>query len=70
MDATSVVAAKRTADGASSRATALRAAGIEPPAYVSGQGYAADDLLDACAVAWSAARVATPGMGPVTGLPR
>src|SRR3954468_13395132 len=58
MDAASVVPAKRTAAGAKSRADALRAAGIEPPSYQRGQGYAADDLLDACAAAWSAARVA------------
>ena len=58
MDAASVVPAKRTAAGAASREKALRAAGIEPPAYVRGQGYAADDLLDACAAAWTAARVA------------
>ena len=58
MDAASVVPAKRTAAGAESRQRALRAAGIEPPSYVRGQGYAADDLLDACAAAWSAARVA------------
>jgi predicted RNase H-like nuclease len=57
MDAASVVPAKRTAAGAESRAGALRAVGIEPPAYVRGQGYAANDLLDACAAAWSAARV-------------
>ncbi len=58
MDASSVVPAKRTAAGATSRADALRAAGIEPPSYARGQGYAANDLLDACAAAWSAARVA------------
>ena len=58
MDAASVVPAKRTPAGAASRAGALRAAGIEPPSYVRGQGYAADDLLDACAAAWTAARVA------------
>jgi predicted RNase H-like nuclease len=58
MDAASVVPAKRTAAGAESRTGALRAAGIEPPTYVRGQGYAANDLLDACAVAWTAARVA------------
>jgi predicted RNase H-like nuclease len=58
MDATSVVPAKRSAAGADSRAGALRSVGLEPPAYVRGQGYAADDLLDACAAAWTAARVA------------
>ncbi len=59
MDAASVVPAKRTAAGLESRERALRAAGIEPPSYVRGQGYAADDLLDACAAAWTAARAAT-----------
>ena len=47
--------------GGQSREPALRAAGIEPPSYVRGQGYAADDLLDACAAAWTAARVAARG---------
>ena len=60
MDAASVVPAKRTAAGLESRERALRAAGIEPPSYARGQGYAADDLLDACAAAWTAARAA-PG---------
>ncbi|MGA8247064.1 MAG: DUF429 domain-containing protein, partial [Nocardioides sp.] len=50
---------KRTVAGQSSRAAALRTVGIEPPPYVRGQGYAADDLLDACAAAWTAARVAS-----------
>lgn len=58
MDAASVVPAKRTTAGVASRERALRAAGIEPPSYVRGQGYAVDDLLDACAAAWTAARVA------------
>lgn len=54
-----VVASKRTAAGRRGREDALRTAGIEPPPYLRGQGYAADDLLDACAAAWTAARVAT-----------
>ena len=29
--------------------------GLEPPSYAPGEGYAADDLLDACAAAWTAA---------------
>ncbi len=58
IDSDCVVPAKRTAAGQSSRAAALRTAGIEPPPYVRGQGYGADDLLDACAAAWTAARVA------------
>ena len=32
------------------------AAGIPRPSVLEGQGYAADDVIDACAVAWSAAR--------------
>jgi predicted RNase H-like nuclease len=58
MDPDSVVPAKRTAAGSLARTAALRSAGLEPPAYASGQGYARDDLLDACAVAWTALRVA------------
>jgi predicted RNase H-like nuclease len=58
IDPASVVPAKRTAAGVRTRTDALRRAGLEPPPYVRGQGYAADDLLDACAVAWTAARVA------------
>jgi predicted RNase H-like nuclease len=58
IDPDCVVPSKRTAAGHTSRAAALRTVGIEPPPYVRGQGYAADDLLDACAAAWTAARVA------------
>jgi predicted RNase H-like nuclease len=61
-----VVPSKRTREGRASRAAALRAAGLEPPAYRRGQGYAADDLLDACAVAWTARRRAD---GTATCLP-
>ena len=53
-----VVPSKATAPGAAARRAALRSVGLEPPAYVRGQGYAADDLLDACVVAWTAARYA------------
>ncbi len=59
IDPDCVIPAKRTTAGRTSRAAALRTAGIEPPPYVRGQGYGADDLLDACAAAWTAARVAT-----------
>jgi len=58
IDPASVVPAKRSTVGARTRSDALRRAGLEPPAYQRGQGYAVDDLLDACAVAWTAARVA------------
>jgi predicted RNase H-like nuclease/GrpB-like predicted nucleotidyltransferase (UPF0157 family) len=53
-----VVPSKKSVEGARTRRAALRSVGLEPPAYVRGQGYAADDLLDACVVAWTAARYA------------
>jgi predicted RNase H-like nuclease len=58
IDPTCVVASKTTADGRAARRAALASLGLEAPAYVAGQGYAADDLLDACAVAWTARRYA------------
>jgi predicted RNase H-like nuclease/GrpB-like predicted nucleotidyltransferase (UPF0157 family) len=58
IDPTCVIPSKLTVEGAAGRRAALRGVGLEPPAYVRGQGYAADDLLDACAVAWTAARYA------------
>jgi predicted RNase H-like nuclease len=58
IDSACVVLSKLTPDGRAARRTALIGVGLAPPAYVSGQGYAADDLLDACAVAWTAARYA------------
>jgi predicted RNase H-like nuclease len=58
MDPACVVPSKKTAAGRAAREEALRGAGVEPPAYRQGRGYARDDLLDACAVAWSARRVA------------
>jgi predicted RNase H-like nuclease len=56
LDPACVVPSKITAEGAAARRAALRSAGLEPPPYVRGQGYAADDLLDACVVAWTATR--------------
>ena len=50
---------KRTAEGQQARLEALAAAGIARPSVLKGGGYAADDVLDACAVAWSAHRRAT-----------
>ncbi len=50
---------KRTAEGQQARLDALGAAGIAPPSVLKGTGYAPDDVLDACAVAWSAHRRAT-----------
>ena len=50
---------KRTTEGQQARLDALAAAGIARPSVLAGSGYAADDVLDACAVAWSAHRRAT-----------
>ena len=50
---------KRSAEGQQARLEALAAAGIARPSVLKGGGYAADDVLDACAVAWSAHRRAT-----------
>lgn len=47
--------AKKSSAGAAERRAALAVAGIAVPARPSGAG--ADDLLDACAVAWSAGRI-------------
>jgi predicted RNase H-like nuclease/AcrR family transcriptional regulator len=52
---------KRTPEGQRARLEALTAAGIERPSVLKGSGYAPDDVLDACAVAWSAHRRATGG---------
>ncbi len=51
-----VAEGKKTPEGRQARRTALRDAGIEPPERPRG-GVGEDDLLDACAVAWTAARV-------------
>ncbi|QIM22499.1 DUF429 domain-containing protein [Phycicoccus sp. HDW14] len=47
---------KKTPDGRAARLEALAAAGVPRPSVLEGRGYAADDVLDACAVAWTAAR--------------
>lgn len=54
-----VLPGKRTDDGQRARLDALAAAGVARPSVLNGSGYAADDVLDACAVAWSAHRRAT-----------
>ena len=58
LDPECVRPSKVTPEGRVARRRALVSAGLEPPAYRSGQGYAEDDLLDACVVAWTAARYA------------
>lgn len=51
-----LLANKRTAPGREARIAALAAAGVPRPSVLQGRGYAADDVLDACAVVWTAAR--------------
>ena len=50
---------KRTPEGQQARLDALAAAGVARPSVLKGSGYAPHDVLDACAVAWSAHRRAT-----------
>ncbi len=50
---------KRTEEGRAKRLATLAASGIARPSVLKGSGYAPDDVLDACAVAWSAHRRAT-----------
>jgi predicted RNase H-like nuclease len=47
---------KKTDEGRAARLAALAAAGIPRPSVLKGSGYDPDDVLDACAVAWTAAR--------------
>ncbi|WP_299444776.1 DUF429 domain-containing protein [uncultured Phycicoccus sp.] len=51
-----VLAGKKTPPGRAARVAALAAAGVARPSVLEGLGYAADDVLDACAVGWTAAR--------------
>jgi predicted RNase H-like nuclease/NTP pyrophosphatase (non-canonical NTP hydrolase) len=61
-----IVPGKKTDEGRDLRLAALAAAGIARPSVLGGSGYAADDVIDACAVAWTAARYAA---GLATSLP-
>ena len=54
-----VLSKKRQPGGAADRRNALSAQGLTVPPYYAGSGFAEDDLLDACAAAWTAVRVAT-----------
>lgn len=47
---------KKDAAGVRARREALVAHGLTAPAWFRGSGFAEDDLLDACAAAWSAVR--------------
>ena len=51
-----LLASKKDADGVRARREALAAHGIVAPAWFRGAGFGEDDLLDACAVAWTAVR--------------
>ncbi|HET6154677.1 MAG TPA: DUF429 domain-containing protein [Marmoricola sp.] len=51
-----LVERKKDPEGALVRRETLRRHGIAAPAWFSGSGFAEDDLLDACAIAWTAAR--------------
>ena len=54
-----IIAGKRTAAGQAARRQALESAGIPVPTDVAdASGVAADDVLDAAVVAWSARRIA------------
>jgi predicted RNase H-like nuclease len=61
-----ILPGKKTDEGRDLRLAALAAAGIDRPSVLTGSGYAADDVIDACAVAWTAARYAS---GLATSLP-
>ena len=51
-----VLARKKDPDGVRARREALAAHGIVAPPWFRGAGFGEDDLLDACAVAWTAVR--------------
>lgn len=51
-----IAARKKDDSGARARRDALAAQGIRAPYWSRGFGFAEDDLLDACAAAWSAGR--------------
>ena len=54
-----MLTSKKSDEGRSARLAALAATGIASPSVLKGDGYAADDVLDACAAAWTAARRTT-----------
>lgn len=54
-----IAARKKDSDGPAARLAALAAAGVASPSILKGSGYGSDDVLDACAAAWTAARVAS-----------
>jgi predicted RNase H-like nuclease len=51
-----ITARKKDAAGVEERRQALERAGLVPPPWFRGSEFGEDDLLDACAAAWTAAR--------------
>jgi predicted RNase H-like nuclease len=51
-----VLSSKKKADGLRARRALLERVGLRPPAWFRGAGFGEDDLLDACAAAWTAVR--------------
>lgn len=51
-----ILTPKKDADGLRARRAALAAVGLVAPAWYRGSGFGEDDLLDACAAAWTAVR--------------
>ena len=56
MTGTPVRQPKSAPEGITARRAALGGVGLVPPAWFRGSGFAEDDLLDACAAAWTAVR--------------
>ena len=53
-----IAASKKTPEGIDARMAQLARHGIARPSVLSDSGFAADDVLEACAAAWTAARFA------------
>lgn len=53
-----VLTSKHKPEGLRDRRTVLEGTGLKLPPFYAGQGHDEDDLLDACAAAWTAARCA------------
>lgn len=56
MSGAPVLASKKDGDGVLARREALAAQGITAPPWFRGAGFGEDDLLDACAAAWTGVR--------------
>ena len=65
-----IVAGAKTDEGTAARLAALRTAGLAAPSVLNGSGYAANDVLDACAAAWTAARRANGAAHPLPDPPQ